>query len=187
MIGSNGQPATQRYPTDSEIQQACLEGDARVCVAICETEGHPYAPQFYTTSTVTSGSAITAHLGVTALVVVDGSPARYAKSMDQMLEVIANPTMYPVAAKWCYISGDILFHNGVDPDATVTYPTFVMTAACQAPDGYESADVCVSVSLLAKDGASSDYYSYYSRLYLQQEAAIRGQQLAVPSIEAIAA
>jgi len=185
VIGSNNQPATQRYPTDEEIEQACLEGDARTCVAIIETEGHPQAPTFYTTSTVASGAAIPGHLGVTALVTVDGSPARYAASMDQMLEVIQNPTMYPVASKWAYIFGNILLHNGTT--GVVTYPTFTMTAACQAPDGYESVDVCNAIALLAKDGAASDYYSYYANLAARQEAAIRGLELTIPDIEAIAA
>lgn len=185
VVGLNGQPATARYPTDEEIEQACLEGDARTCVAIIETEGHPQAPTFYTTSTVASGAAIPGHLGVTALVTIDDSPARYAANMDQMLEVVANPTMYPVATRWAYIFGNILLHNGTE--AVVTYPAFTMTSACQAPDGYESVDVCNAVSLLAKDGAASDYYSYYSQLALQQEAAIRRRELIIPQIEAIAA
>lgn len=186
VLGSNGQPATGRYQSDEEIERGCLESDSRVVTAIIETEGHPSAPLYYTTSgTLLNGAAITGHVGVNALVKVNGIPARAAKNMDQMLEVIANPTMYPVASRWFYIFGTILLHNGTG--ATVTYPTFAFTSACQSPDAYESAVVCGAVALLSKDGAASDFYSYYANLYARQEAAIRGQQLTIPEIEKIAA
>lgn len=186
VIGSNSQPATGRYPDDEELNQAILEADARVITAIIETVGHPYAVAFYTTSgSLANGDSVPAHIGVNALIKVDGEPARLAASMNQLLEAKANPTLYPESDGWAYLENNTLFFIGTS--ATVSYPNFTMTSACQSPDAYESAVVCGSIGLLMKDGGKSDYYSYYATLYERQEAAIRGQEIVIPQIERLAA
>lgn len=176
---------TARYPSDQELTDAILEADARVVAAIIETIGHPYRNQFFTTSgNLSSGELIPAHVGKDAIIKVDGDPVRLASSLNQMLEIIANPTLY-TTGKLAYIEDTYIFHNGTL--ATVAYPNFTMTTVCQSPESYESAVLCGSVGILAKDGASSDYYSYYSNLYVAQETAIRGQELVIPEIEQLAA
>lgn len=182
VIGLNSQPATGRYGSNDEIERAILEADARVCLAIIESIGNGYRSQFLTESTgLSSGDNIPAHVGQIGLVKVDDSPARLARSRNQMIQVIENPELYPEAQKWFWTDDVTIYHNGTE--ATVEYPSFEIDTDCQSPDVYESAVVSGSVGLLMKDGGASDYYGYYARLYAQQEALIRGGATVIPPVE----
>lgn len=178
----NGESATGRYATDVEITRAILEADARVCLSIIDSIGNGYRTQFFTTSgSLVNGASIPAHVGQISLVKVDSSPARLARSRNQIIQVIENPELYVQADKWFWTDDVIIYHNGTA--AVVTYPNFTMTSACQSPDAYESAVVSGSVALLMKDGGSGDYYSFYAGLYAAQESAIRGGAAVIPPIE----
>src|ERR1041384_745947 len=182
VIGSNNQPAAARYPVDQEVTDAILEADARVCLAIIESIGNGYRSQFLTTSaSLSNGDNIPAHVGQIAVIEVDGSPARMARTRNQMIQVIENPELYVEAQKWYWTDDISIYHNGTA--ATVQYPSFTITTECQSPDAYESAVIAGSVAILMKDGGRSDYYGYYANLYAQQESIIRGGASVLPPVQ----
>ncbi len=57
--------SNQQYASSYEIDDRILDVDGEVCTAICQTIGHPYAPQFSTeTTALTNGASITKNVGV---------------------------------------------------------------------------------------------------------------------------
>ena len=178
----NGQPNTARYPSNDEILDAILEADAVVCTTIIQAPGHPFAATFFVTSSaLANGDAVPAHVGVDGVnIVVDDIAARSANSRNEILEIRANAILYPDAAAWYWLEQGVLWHTGTS--ATIDYPDFSISTACQSPDNYEAAVIAGAVSLLMKDGGSSDYYSYYTELFAKQIALIAQQETIVPEV-----
>lgn len=56
--------SNQMFPSSEEINSSILTVDGEVCTAICQTVGHPYAPQFSTESAaLASGANVTKNVG----------------------------------------------------------------------------------------------------------------------------
>lgn len=63
--------SVQQFPSADEINSAILSIDGEVCTGICQTLGHPYAPQFsLETAALASGANITKNIGVVQKVTV---------------------------------------------------------------------------------------------------------------------
>lgn len=177
VVGDNA-----RYAVTQEILDAILEADANVCRAICETPGHPYAAAFVTpTGNLASGTIIPAYVGCPIDVTVDGEFSRLAESRAEILEILANPTLYPDVEAWHFIENSILYHTGTD--GIVKHPAFTKTSACQAHESYQSADVAGAISLLPKDGGDDSFFDHWLKIYVGMEAQIRNRQLVISESE----
>lgn len=183
-VGS-GSSTNSRYQVDQEFNDAILEADAVVCQAIIETSGHPYAALFLTASgNLVHGAVIPPYVGAIAKITVDGTPSRQTKSLAELLEVKANAALYPSAAFWHFIESNYIYNSGTN--AVVYYPSFTKSTACQSHEMYEAAVICLTLALLAKDGAlTPEIYSEYAGYADKYLSMIRGKQETLPEIEQV--
>lgn len=180
-----GSSTNSRYQSDDEITDAILQADAMVCQAIIETSGHPYLSLFLTPSgNLVHGAVIPPHIGSIAKITVDGTPSRQTTSLAELLEIKANPLLYPATAKWHFIESNYIYNTGTN--AVVYYPNFSIGTQCQAQAAYEAAVFALTMGMLAKDGANTpEIYGQYREVGAAYLAMIRGQQETIPEIEQV--
>jgi hypothetical protein len=120
------------YSVTQEVTDACVEGDMLTCMAIIETLGHPYRSGFMVASAnLATGDFIPAHIGSHGRVVIDPTGTDtfkggiLAASMDELVEALHNPVLYPNAKRFYFIEDNCIEHLG--SAAKVYYPLFTKT------------------------------------------------------------
>ena len=179
----------KRYAVLQELTDAIVEADMHVCMAILETPGHPYRAGFMTPSgNLANGDFIPAHVGGHGKVEIDptgGGTFRggiLAESLDELLEVLHHPTLFPNCTRYYFVEDGCIHHTG--SAAKVWYPAFTKNdAACQAHELYTAAVIAGAIALLRKDGGDPGFFNDYAQAALAAEALIRGGAKALPDVE----
>lgn len=146
-----------------QIADAALAADAMVCEAIMRNVRHPRRSAFYATQAVAHGATISAPSGDIASVqfVVTGGTrpgTRYANEWDaeEIEHEIRNVNALTEVEPHFAIVNGIIYHNaaailainGGSVVVNVIVPQFTKTSACQAPDEYLQAVLCITLGLL---------------------------------------
>lgn len=179
-----------RYPTLGEFTTTILEVDAMIVGARIATPGDPYRTGFIASSAnLAHGDRVPGHTGakgdIDVAIGATFAPARYAKSRAEVIALKEHPLLYPNSQRWAFIEDSRVFHNG--DAARVYYPVFTKTAACQAPEEDELAEVAGTLGFMPKDGAVSpeiyDRGAQYFMWYIDKQ--IKGKNTIVTEIEQI--
>lgn len=180
-----------RFPSTTEIQYSILEVDNALCRDVIIT-GHPYRNAFMTvTESLTNGAPIPAHLGGQGLVEISEdentwTPALLAKSKDDITSVLAMPTNYGLNAAasvgWAFIEDG----RGFTTSAffRVHYPDFVPNnTTCQSDASLEDGVTAGAISLLYKDGSTSELFDKYHSYYQNVRAELRAGAEVFPVLD----
>lgn len=165
------------YAALQEISDVILAIDFDICGDIVDDPDSPSGTAFmFPTASLTSGDFIPASEGARGNVeLYDGSAWKaglLAASEDEIAEMLASPSLYANAGLWYFPKLRQIFHNA--SAARIYLPTLTKTAACQAHERYENAEVFGSVSALEKDGADQSFFKKYENLYMTERARLKG-------------
>lgn len=180
-----GSGLNARYQDANEFNDTILEIDSQIILARVSSPGDPYAGQFIGASAnISHGGIVPAHIGFIAKITVDGVVSRQTTSLAELLEVKANAALYPNASAWHFMEAGCLYISGTV--GVVYYPTYTKTAACQAPDVDELAEVMGTVGSLPKDGAvTPELYTTAMSYYMAYLQKLEGKDVILPEIQQI--
>lgn len=165
-IGTNSE-----YAVKQEITDAILATDFDICGAIIDlAESGSGAGFMFPSGSLVTGAFIPSHEGSRGNVeLFDGSAwvdGLLASSEDEIAEMLASPTLYANAGLWYFIKFRQIRHNA--SLARVYLPTITKTAACQAHERYENAELWGAVMTLEKDGSDQSFFRKYETLYMTE-------------------
>lgn len=180
-IGTNAE-----YPMLAEITDTIIDIDALLILAHINVEGDPVRAEFMAEQVAKHGD----YLNIDGDIDVDpdgnGSfkPARYASSRAEIMEIIANPTLYPDAKRWVFVEDSRIFTPA--KVVKVWHSNFVKGDVCQAPEFDTLAEIAGTISALEKDGGNTSFFARHGQ-YLDWHISnnIKGESQVLPDVEAI--
>ncbi len=157
--------------SETEIDKAINGADTQVCIAIAETLGHPYRPQFTEDTELAHGEEIPTHLGPLEMIRIqlyDGGPLVTGREKDaEDIDAYRNDTLFlydPIAhdqqgsslGGYFKVVGNEIRYTGFTCFAMLA--NFLRYAGiCQAPENYEDAVFSLAMMNLIKEGDNAPY------------------------------
>jgi hypothetical protein len=156
------------FAVKQEITDNILLADEILVSDILNTPGHGWRQRFMQFSAdLASGAAVPDTIGGYGDVKVkNGSTYTFglaAKSREEILRMIAYPSLYPSAGQFYFIEDGIVYTPA--DKAQVQYAYFTRTSACQSPQTAEAALIYGGLMICEKRDAASPLFQKYGQLF----------------------